>query len=191
MDKFDPDKGYCFLTYAKLWIRREILEGLRKNGRLGSNHVDAIRKKIKAAVESGVDINDHKALAAAIGSPVESISRTLAAGSFTSMETIIGGDDRELTLEHTFAAAGDGQIDLVGIAERKSLLHESISGLKKRDREIMSMRFGLDGEEPMRRQAIGKRLGCSKENIRQIEERSLESLRSRFHEIGIASLSEI
>jgi len=101
----------------------------------------------------------------------------LAAGDDVSLSTAVG-DDGGLELGETLEqdSVPSAEVEMIRTSfERR--IQGMVSGLDEKEREVIRMRFGFDGEEPMTLQEIGEAMGLSRERIRQIESRAKEKLR--------------
>jgi len=101
----------------------------------------------------------------------------LAAGDDVSLSASVG-DDGGLELGDTLEqdSVPSAEVEMIRSSfERR--IQGMVSGLDEKEREVIRMRFGLDGEEPKTLQEIGEEMGLSRERIRQIESRAKEKLR--------------
>ncbi len=183
--RFDPDRGVKLITYAVWWIRQSIM-------RILADHAGTVRLPIKqAGLMRKIGIAhqtlrqrlDRDATTDEISSflnlkteDVENVMRVYR--TYLSLDAPISIDDEtnyiELLEEENAISAEENLFQHALEDEIEDLLQ----GLDPREREIIRMRFGFDGE-PMTFEEIGHKIGLSRERIRQIEKKSIHLFRTR------------
>jgi RNA polymerase primary sigma factor len=184
--RFDPSRNVKFITYAVWWIRQAIMHALS-----GQRRPFALPTKLSAVARRFgreiIDLTarlDHAPTAQEIAadldiSPAEAEALQYVSGSDVSLSDPASaeeGDQREFgeTLpQHSVPPVEEALLHEALLAVLKSALDD----LAPKERDVMALRFGLDGEEPMTLQEIGDRLRISRERVRQLEARAKEKLR--------------
>ena len=182
--RFDPERNVKFISYAVWWVRQAIFHALSEHVRVFRlpqklsgqvSKLSAAREKLKGELERLPTIAELAERTALPPAEVEQL--LLAAGDDVSLSTAVG-DDGGLELGDTLEQDTVPSVEVEMIRssfERR--IQGMVSGLDEKEREVIRMRFGLDGEEPKTLQEIGEAMGLSRERIRQIESRAKEKLR--------------
>jgi RNA polymerase primary sigma factor len=182
VEKFDWRKGFKFSTYGTLWIRQAIGRGLANSGRTVRLpvHIVARARKIsdaerKLAVELGRQPSDEE-IAAFVELPMdEVIDIRRADRGPTSLDQGVG-EDGDTALGDLIAGDGPSIEDYVSSELDSEALREAVGGLPDNERTVITLRFGLDREEPQALRETGRRLGLSSERVRQLEDQALRRL---------------
>ncbi len=182
VEKFDWRKGFKFSTYGTLWIRQAIGRGLANSGRTVRLpvHIVARARKIsdaerKLAVAFGRQPTEEE-IAAFVELPLdEVIDIRRADRGPTSLDQGVG-EDGGTSLGDLIAGDGPSIEDYVTSELDFTALREAVGTLPETERTVITLRFGLDREEPQALRETGRRLGLSSERVRQLEDQALRRL---------------
>jgi RNA polymerase primary sigma factor len=182
VEKFDWRKGFKFSTYGTLWIRQAIGRGLANSGRTVRLpvHIVARARKIqdaerKLAVELGRSATEEE-IAAYVELPLDEVADIRRADRGpTSLDQGVG-EDGDTALGDLIAGDGPSVEDEVVAGIEDERLREAVDTLPEAERDVITLRFGLDREQPQALRETGRRLGLSSERVRQLEDRALRRL---------------
>src|SRR3954468_4601580 len=179
-EKYDWRRGTRFSTYAVPWIRQAISQALANTGRLirlpAPQHLqaDKLARAERDLLERGAREPGMAELAAATGLPEAAVVRIRRADAHASSLDAPVGDGAGRLGD---LVADVREPDEVAIAAaRRRAVRRSIERLEGRDRDVMWLRFGLDGRGERTLGAVGEVVGLSPERVRQLESAALEKL---------------
>lgn len=182
--RFDPGRNVKFISYAVWWVRQAILHTLSEHARVFrlpqklSGQVSKLRserEKLKVELERAPTLDE---LAERTGRPPKEVVKLLMASSNDVSLSAAVGDDGGLEFGDTLEQDIIPSVEVKMIRDSfEQTIQSMVGGLDEREREVIRMRFGLDGEEPLTLQEIGEAMALSRERIRQIESRAKEKLR--------------
>ena len=182
--KFNPEKGCKFITYAVWWIRQNILKALEVQTRcirLPANVINDLNKLRKAEIGLSQSLDrqpDAAELAAEANLSVEKVDHTLeSVYNAISLDNPVY-DDAPTTLQETLCDTQTPHPEATFIeSEMQQNIHMALGALPERDRHILRLYFGFDGDPPATYRQIGDQLGVSRERVRQIKEDAINRLR--------------
>ena len=198
LDKFEPEKGYHFISYAVWWIRQSIMKAISEKSRAvrlplnRTNELMQIQKAQKSLMHemektepTAEEIASITGLDEKLVSDLLSISQDMV--SFDS--PVRKDDESDSTFGDFIEDESDGPESQVMDSSLKEEVTALLSVLSEKERSIITMRFGLDGSKPKSLKEIGEGYGLTKERIRQIEKRALEKLRTASEKKDLRAFS--
>ena len=187
VERFNLSKECRFSTYATWWIRQSIERALINQSRtirLPVHISDDIGRMIRVTRKLSHELNrepEIQEIADVMKSKSQHVRRLMTLLRHTcSIEAPIGdGNDFALidTIEDSSMTSPADLLENINIFE---LISEHFNKLSENERKILTLRFGLDDNEPQTLDVIGQQFGVTRERIRQIEAKSLEKLRAFY-----------
>ena len=181
-EKFDWRKGYKFSTYATFWIRESIQRAIANRSRpiripvhIGQRERRIGRARAELAARLGREPTDEETAAAA-GLDVREVraSRDIAR-VVTSLDRPVGEED-DTTLGALLTSDASAPHEEVEIADRDDALRRAVERLPEAQRNVVRLRYGIDGDDPTPLREAGRRLGISSDAVRKLERKALAEL---------------
>ena len=181
-EKFDWRRGYKFSTYATFWIRQAIQRGLANRARtiripvhIGQRERKVGRAERELSTKLGRDPTEEE-VATAAELTVEQVREVRdAARTITSLDRPVG-ESGETSLGDMLESEGPGPDEEIEVSLRQEALRAAAEALPEREREVLKLRYGIEGDEPTPLRETGRRLGLSPERVRQVEAAALRRL---------------
>jgi RNA polymerase primary sigma factor len=181
-EKFDWRKGYKFSTYATFWIRQALQRALDNRSRtiripvhLGQRERKIARVHRELAAKLGREPNDQE-VADGAGLTVRDVEEAReAARVVTSLDRPVG-EEEETSFGSLLASDDRGPAEDVDISLRDDALRKALAQLPEPEREVVKLRYGINGDDPTPLSETGRRLGLSQDAVRRLERRALSEL---------------
>lgn len=194
IERFEPEKGYHFISYAVWWIRQSIMKALVEKScgiRLPQNRVSDLAQihKVRKMMQADGLSDDPRQVAKILNMDMNIVKDLInISREHASLDAPINSDNEKTLgqmIQDTIYDAPDKNVDE---EELKNSINTALSSLSPKEVSVLELRFGLNGQKAHSLKEIGEMFNLTKERIRQIEKRAMDRLK---HPSRIARLLDL